>query len=234
MGKSTHEGHLSQTLQTFDKQFKIAVTILSVYNGVFNVTNSNNKFYFKKSLIEEDFIQIRIPIGAYEIESLNDEVKRNIIDEEHFTELEYPFLIKPNFSTLGSIIEIKTQGPLIGVVFIDSIGNLLGFAESLLYKEYNILHNPVDILSFDSIFTHTYIARGMIFKGESSDIIHNRTMDVDPGYKYIEKFRGGKQWYLMNTKDFISSINFKLKTEHDKLISFNGQNLTFRLSIKEI
>ena len=36
-------------------------------------------------------------------------------------------------------------------------------------------------------------------------------MDVDPGYRYIEKFRGGVQWYMMVSKDIISSICFKLK-----------------------
>ena len=105
MDKSTHEKHLSQPLQTNIKQFRTAVTFLSAYNGIFNVTNRNNKFYFKKSLIEEDFIQITIPSGAYEIESLNDELKRIIIDKEHYSEANYPFTIKPNFSTLGSIIE---------------------------------------------------------------------------------------------------------------------------------
>ena len=74
----------------------------------------------------------------------------------------------------------------------------------------------------------------MIFKGKRSGIIHNFTMDVDPGYKYIEKFRGGVQWYMMETKDFISSINFKLKNENGELVSFNGQSVTFRLSIKEV
>ena len=44
MNKSTHEEHLYQPLQTNNKQFKIAVTFLSAYNGIFNVTNSNNKF----------------------------------------------------------------------------------------------------------------------------------------------------------------------------------------------
>ena len=61
LDKSTHQEHLFQTLQTNNKQFKIAVTFLSAYNGIFNVTKSNNKFYFKKTLIDEDFIQIRIP-----------------------------------------------------------------------------------------------------------------------------------------------------------------------------
>ena len=30
-------------------------------------------------------------------------------------------------------------------------------------------------------------------------------MDVDPGYKYIGKFRGGIQWYMMDSEDVISS-----------------------------
>ena len=234
MDKSTHEEHLSQPLQTNNKQFKIAITFLSAYNGIFNVTNRKNKFYFKKNLLDEDFNQIRIPAGAYEIESLNDEIKRIIIDKEYYTEANYPFTIKPNFSTLGSIIEIKPQGPIIGFVFDDSIGSLLGFNKIQLYEEYNLSQNPVDILSFDNTFIETNIARGMIFKGRRSGIIHNFTMDVDPGYKYIEKFRGGISWYMMETKDIISSIRFELKNENNKLVSFNGQSVSFKLSIKEI
>ena len=70
----------------------------------------------------------------------------------------------------------------------------------------------------------------MIFKGKRSGIIFNFTMDVHPGYKYIHKF----QWYMMESKDNISSICFKLKNENNELVSFNGQSVTFRLSIKEI
>ena len=234
MDKSTHEEHLSQPIQTNNTQFKIAVTFLSGYIGIFNVTNRNNKFYFKKNLIDEEFIQITIPSGAYEIESLNKEIKRIIIDKEHYTEANYPFKIKPNFSTLGSIVEIQPQGPIISFVFDDSIGNLLGFNETILWEEYNLSPNPVDILSFDNIFIETDIARGMIFKGKRSGIIHNFTMDVDPGYKYIEKFRGGISWFMMEAKDIISSISLKLKNEDGNLVSFNGQSVTFRLSIKEI
>ena len=122
MDKNTHEEHLSQPLQTNNKQFKIAITFLSGYNGIFNITNSNNKFYFTKSLSDEVcFIQKTIPTGAYEIESLNDEFKMNVIDKQHYTKLNYSFTIKPNFSTLGSIIGISTRGPVITFVHDDSI-----------------------------------------------------------------------------------------------------------------
>ena len=39
MDNFTHEEHLSQTLHTNKKQFKVAVTFLTAYNGIFNITN---------------------------------------------------------------------------------------------------------------------------------------------------------------------------------------------------
>ena len=47
MNKSTHEEHLSQPLQTNNKQFKIAVTFLTAYNGIFIV---NNNFFSQYQL----------------------------------------------------------------------------------------------------------------------------------------------------------------------------------------
>ena len=70
--------------------------------------------------------------------------------------------------------------------------------------------NPVDILSFDHIFLETDIAQGMIFKGKRSGIIMIFTMDIDPGYKCLEKFGGGIRWFMMESKDIISSICIKL------------------------
>ena len=171
---------------------------------------------------------ITIPPGSYEIESLNDEIKRIIIDDEHFTEENYPFKIKPNLSTLGSIVEISKEEPAISFRPDDSKGSLLGFNKRTIYDEYNLSDNPVDILSFDNIFIETNITQGMIFKGKRSGIIFNFTMDVNPGYKYIHKFRGGTQWYMMESKGIISSICFKLKNENGNLVPFNGQNLNFR------
>ena len=235
MDESTHEEHLSQPLQTNNKQFKIAITFLSAYNGIFNVTNLKNKFYFTKSISDyEHYIVISIPQGAYEIESLNDEIKSIIINDERFTEDTYPFAIKPNFSTLGSIIEISNEESAISFKASDSIGSLLRFNKRTIYDEYNLSDNPVDVLSFDNIFIETDIAQGMFFKGKRSSIIFNFTMDVNPGYKYIHKFHGGVQWYMMESKGTISSICFKLKNENGNLVSFNGQSVNFRLSIKEI
>ena len=99
-----HEEHLSQPLQTIKKPFKIAVTFLTGYNGIFNVTYKSNKFFFAKSItVKDGFNQIVNPQGAYEeIRSLNQEIKKFINEGGHFTEADCPFTIKPTFSTLGS------------------------------------------------------------------------------------------------------------------------------------
>ena len=181
MDKSIHEEHLSKPLQTKIKQSKIAVTFLTGYKGIFNVTDKNNIFYFAKSTSDEDgFIQITIPTGAYEIERLNNENKRNIIDEGHFTEADSRFTIKPNFCTVGFIIESSRPEPLISFLPDDSIRNHLEFKATTKYEEFNLSPNPVDIFSFDIIFLGCDTAQGMIHRGK---IIHNWTMTVHPGYR---------------------------------------------------
>ena len=235
MDKSTHEEHLSQLLQTHNKQSRIAIIILSGYNGIFNATNSNKKIYFKKTIGEEDgFVRITIPPGAYEIESLNDEIERIIIVEEHYAEANYPFKIKQKFSTLGSIFEISPQGPVISFIFDDNKKDLSGFHAITLYEEYSLSTNRVDVLSFDNSFLECDIAHGMFFKGRKSNIIHNWTMTVDRAYEYARKNSGVISWYMMQSKHIISSICFKLKNENNQLVSFNSPSITFRLSIKEI
>ena len=86
-------------------------------------------------------------------------LKRVNIHEEHYTESNYPFTIKPNFSTLESIIEISPQGPIIRFMFDDSVRELLGFSARTLYGEHTLSSDSVNFLSFNDIFLETDIAQ---------------------------------------------------------------------------
>ena len=119
-------------------------------------------------------------------------------------------------------------------MFDDSKKDPLGLHAITLYEEYKLSTNLVDTLSFDNIFLECDNAQGMIFKARKSNNTHNWTMTVDPGYKYVKKNSGGISWYMMQSKDIISSICFKLKNQNNQIVSFNGQSITFRLSIKEV
>ena len=109
------------------------------------------------------------------------EIKRITNIEGHFNEVVYLFKNKPNFSTLGFIMEYSRQEPLICFIPDDSIRALLDSIASTICEEYNVSDNPVGILSFDIIFNETDIAEGMIFQGIRSGIVDNFTMDVDTG-----------------------------------------------------
>ena len=103
---------------------------------------------------------------------MNNEIKRIIIDEEHFTEANYPLTIKQNFSTLGSITGNSRQEPLTTFLPDDFIRDLLSFSASTIFEEYNLSHKPSDFLSFDFVFLDCDIAQGLIFGGKPSEIIH--------------------------------------------------------------
>ena len=47
MDKSTREEHVFEPLQRKNKQFKKDLPFLTVYNGIFNLTKSNNIFFIK-------------------------------------------------------------------------------------------------------------------------------------------------------------------------------------------
>ena len=85
-------------------------------------------------------------------------------------------------------------------------------ASTLEHYMKNITYHPIPLIFHHSIifFSRADVARVMIFKGKRSRRVQNFSMDVNPGYEYIENFRGGVQWYMMDSKDFISSIGFKL------------------------
>ena len=51
MDRSIHEEQLSQPLQTNNKQIKTAVTFLTGYNGIFEVTNRNIIFFSQNHLL---------------------------------------------------------------------------------------------------------------------------------------------------------------------------------------
>ena len=95
MEKSLHEEFLAHPSQTNNKQYKTDVAFLTADNGIFNFTNRNIKLYSTILFNDDDFRVISIPTGAYDIKSLNSEIKRNHIEEGSFTEANYPFTINP-------------------------------------------------------------------------------------------------------------------------------------------
>ena len=163
------------------------------------------------------------------MESWNKKNKRITIHEWFFTEEHYPFPVKPNFSTIDSIIEIEPcRAWKTSFVRDDILRDLIGFKPIVVLDESILSLYPLDIMSFVNNFPETDIAHGLIFTGKQTGIDHNWTMTVDPGYKNLEWFDGGVQWSLTESKDFVLNISFKLKNENGNIVSFKSPSIFFR------
>ena len=125
------------------------------------------------------------------MESLSNEIERNNIKKGCFTTEIYPFTITPNFSTLGGFIEIKANfiGSRISFLHDDSRRELLRFDSVVIYEQYNLSHNPVEILSFDNMFTETNIAQGMTFQIDLQQFLINLRWTLIP---VIDKFKNSE------------------------------------------
>ena len=87
--------------------------------------------------------------------------------------------------------------------------DFFGFDPNVIHEKNNLSYKLVDILSFDNSFLETDVAQGMTFKGKRGGIFHNFTMEIKPGYEYLERFRGRISWYMLESGDFIQNIGFK-------------------------
>ena len=74
---------------------------------MFKVTTRKDKFFLGETIDGYDFNVTTFPPRAFELESLNEDIERSFIEEGYFTETSYPFLLKPKFSTYGSIVGIS-------------------------------------------------------------------------------------------------------------------------------
>ena len=109
MDKSTYDEHSSQPLHTNFEQFQLPITILTEYNGIFNVTNKNIKVCFTPTINDDVLRAITFPPEAYGLESLREEIIRVIIENSCFTETKYPFSIQPRFLTSSGNVGVISK-----------------------------------------------------------------------------------------------------------------------------
>ena len=118
-------------------------------------------------------------------------------------------------------------------MFGDKIRSLFVLHETIIYREFNLSLNPVDILCFEKILLHCDIAKEMIYKQRRSGLTKTWTLTVNSGFKFVESFARGITWYMMKTEDVILSISFNLKNENTELVSFNVQSISLKYQSKK-
>ena len=165
---------------------------------------------------------ITIPPGAYNIPSLNNEIKQ-FSNTERVT-------IEPNYNTLRCKITLK-PGYKIDFTHERSLRDLLGF-DSREVTESGDGDRTVNITTVNSLLIRCSLVTGSYINGAASDILYSFTPNRPPGT--LLHISPNHPIYLpMNRTNLIPAITITITDQSGNLIDFRGERGTFFLSLKE-
>lgn len=202
------------------EEYVLGLLNFESYHSIPNIDASNNKFYYEDK-------EIIIPEGCYEIEHINDFLRRKVKTSDL---KENRLSIKANSNTLKS--EVFTPKK-IDFTKENNIGKLLGFKNRILSggKMYES-DFPVDINRVNTIRIDCNLTFGSYLNDRPDHTIHEFFPNVSPGAKIVESPKNVV--YLPINTNIIDSITVKILDQDAKLINFRGEVITIRLHLKKL
>lgn len=195
---------------------------LLTYNSIPNIEeNINDKIYFTDGTI------IKLPTGSYEIDSINEFIKKQIERQK----LDINFKLIANNNTLKSEIFCDKE---IDFTPNETIGSLLGFCNKEIIKPniWTESPNQVSINKVDVIRITCNVVRGSYIDGVEGHVLHEFYPTVAPGFKIVEK--PNTVTYLpINKQNSLEEIIIALEDQNGQLVNFREENINIRLVIRE-
>ena len=209
------------------KQYEAALLSLDTYNSIPNIIEGKNSEF--KYYNGEAWKTIILSTGAYELNAINNEIKRQIIAND---DSESAIDITADVTTLKSIVSIDNPNYKVDFVIPNSIGSVLGF-ETLIGHGYNVSPKIVDIIQVNSILVNIDIIMGSYVNGSSSPAIYSFYPNVAPGYKIVERPNPSLIYYPLSRHD-ISRMRVWLTDQKGDEVDFRGETITVRIHIREV
>ena len=219
------------------KQYEAALLSLDAYNSIPNIIEGKNNVF--KYYNGEAWKTISLCTGAYELNAINNEIKRQIIangDSEEALD------INADVSTLRSIVNIEDLNYKVDFGVPNSIGSVLGFEkladrsgdiDLVICHGYNVSPKIVDIMQVNSILVNIDIIMGSYVNGSSSPAIYSFYPNVAPGYMIVERPNPSLIYYPVSRHD-ISRMRVWLTDQNGNLVDFRGETVTIRIHVREV
>jgi hypothetical protein len=162
-----------------------------------------------------------IPVGTYELDSLETCIKKKIPDTA-------AFILKSDANTLKCLMKCDYD---IDFTVKNNITRLLGF-DNIVYKAQieHISTNIINIMKVNSIKVECNFISGSFNNGVPDQAIHEFTPSVVPGYKIVEVPLQSVYYPLIDSS--ISRVQITLRDQNKDLINLRGDPIAVRLQIK--
>lgn len=218
-----------------NKEYEAALLSINLFNSIPNITEKNNVFRYSINN-GQTISRINLNTGSYELQAINDEIQRIMIERGHFNTAtnEAYISISPHISELKSIVYISNETYYVDFSVGNSIGPVLGFVNGIIRHGYNKSPNIVDITKVNSVLVNVDIINGSYVNGYESPAIYSFDPNrVSPGYKIDEKPNPSLIYYPVSRKD-IYEIRVWLTDQDHNPIDLRGEKITVKIQIREV
>ena len=214
-----------------NRKYEAAFLSLFTYNTIPNVTGENNEFQYYNGV---EWRIIKLPVGAYEISEINNEIQRQMIQNDDYDKDNNSFYTDISYTkpTSKSTINIKHDDYIVKFSNLNSIGSILGFGKIEIKKGFHESINVINIEPVNAILVHCNIISGSYVNGHLSQVIHSFTPNVSPGYKIIETPRPQLIFYPVNNCTKIFEIRIWLTDQDNGPINLSGETITVTIRIQ--
>ena len=190
-----------------------------------NINAANNKFVYSID-IGRTWHTLILPEGAYELESIESEIHRQLEDKQDW------ITIKPNLATLKAIIDINNED------FVLDIGNsslrtVLGWPANHVHLSKGRYEAPqiVNITNVNEVLIHCDAVDGSYINGKKGYVLSSFYPDVAPGYKI--DFTPRHLVYLPVIGGQIQRIRCWITDQDNRPIKMRGELLTVSCIIRD-
>lgn len=236
-------------------EYECALIYFKTFHSIPNVDSSNNLFHYGDDKV------ITIPEGSYELDSIIDYIhkelynataviqpqpkpsKPKLSDEDGFIDIPVPLDgaatpppseyidIEPNVNTMRCVF----YSPAFDIHFEkeNSIGSIFGFSKKVLPKnQEHTSDQPINILITNSIRVECNIIEGSFVNDKPSQVLHEFTPSVPPGYQILE-CPPHLVYLPLRVKTHIQNLQVRIVNEQGNLVNFRKEHISLRIHIRK-
>ena len=168
-------------VDSYSKNKKLIKKDFDQLKKIINQINQNIKdktIFIPEFGIENDFVEIELPPGVYELVDIIRIMKQKLSDSD----FEFEFNIEADTISMKSVL--TTSNP---IYFNSKLNELLGFTNTHYIEGTHISEKPVMITTTDKVHLKCDCVDGSIVNGIREQILVSFNLSAPPGYKIIKE-----------------------------------------------
>ena len=212
--------------------YEIALYRLETYYSFPNIVSSNNSIRISIDN-GKSWLDLKIPIGAYDIKGINEALQRLLPSKSNDGKGDETYVVlSGNKNTLKCVLDIRKDSTIVDFTAKNSIRSVLGF-QAKKYKGVKRYEseNNVNILSVNSILVHCDVINPVRVNGVFASVIYNFFPHVSPGEKIVSQPK--HLIYVPLTMSVISSMTAWVTDQNYNLLDLRGEELRITFHIRK-